>query len=279
MTSPEFIDCRPQRRGPTTKLETCVAVRSLVGIGGALTLLSAAVLAFGYAPSLFVHSDPALETLTIDAKCTGGTKPELLSHFGDPAPLASHVAVNVTIDNIVRCKSYWISTKDTATVKLLSSEAVFAGEKREVRRDVPFKAGTTPGSRIFEFETKGMSRYWFVMIERPFIAYRTGFDRYSVAGNLSLGNGDWKFSAASAAEYTTSGETELKKTVTSDARPEDSDLGFRVTATFPHITEYKDVFIIIVSTLLGVAVSSLVQGASTMPERKRGKSGRSGADA
>ena len=253
-------------------------MRSLVVIGGALTLISSAALAFGYAPTLFIRSDTALETLGIDAACAAGTILEVKSRFDDPAPLASTVAVNFNIDNIARCDRYWIAAKGPTTVKLFSSEAVFAGEQREVRRDVPFKAGTTPGSRIFEFETKGLNQHWFAVIEHPLTAYRTGFDRYGVAGNLSLGLGEWSFTAVNAPNYATSGETELKKTVTSQKRPEDNEFAFHATATFPHITEFKDVFILAASTLLGVAVSTLIQGATT-PSNPNGKPKRRAAPA
>ncbi len=247
-----------------------MGVGSLVGTGGALTLASLAALAFGYAPAVFIASDSSLETLSISAKCDGGVKLELGAHFGEPTLLASHVAVRFTLDKIARCKSFWIATNHPgATVTLLSSEAVFPGEKRETTRVVPFKVGSTAGTRIFEFETKGLSRHWIAVVDHAFAADRTGFDRYSVAGNLSLVPGDWKFAAASTADYNTTGQTELAKTVVSEERPENRDLAFRVTATFPRATEHKDVFIILVSTLLGVAVSSLIQGATTTPERRR----------
>lgn len=251
----------------------------LVGTGGILTLVSAAALAFGYAPALFVRPNPALQTLSINAKGCGGTSVELNSDFDEPTALASTVGVNVSIQNIARCKSYWIAAQGAVTVRLLSSEAVFAGEQREVIRSVPFKAGTTPNSRVFEFDTKGLSQYWFVRIEQSFHGYRTGFDRYAVAGNLSLGLGDWKVFNRATSEYATTGETELAKTVSNEARPEDFDLSFNVTATFARITEYKDIFIILISTLLGVATSSLVQGAATTPKRSRRRASSSGFDA
>lgn len=254
-------------------------MRLLVAMGGALTLISSAALAFGYAPTLFIRSDAALETLGIDAACAVSTNLEVKARFADPAPLASTVAVNFNIDNIARCERYWIAAKGTATVKLFSSEAVFAGEQREIRRDVPFKAGTTPGSRIFEFDTKGLNQHWFAVIEHPLTAYRTGFDGYGVAGNLSLGLGEWTFTAGNATNYATSGETELKRTVTSQKRPEDNEFAVHVTATFPSVTEFKDVYLLILSTVLGVAVSTLIQGAAAPPKLKRGRSTRSAADA
>ena len=65
-----------------------MGIRSLIGVGGALTLLSLAALAVGYAPTTFIYTNPSIDTLSIDAKCDGGITLQLSAGFDTPTALA-----------------------------------------------------------------------------------------------------------------------------------------------------------------------------------------------
>ena len=57
--------------------------------------------------------------------------------------------------------------------------------------------------------------------------------------------------------------------VISEERPEDRDFFVNVGATFSEITDYMDTIGILVSTVLGLAPASIVQGLATEAKAAR----------
>ena len=246
----------------------------LLRSGGALTLASLTLLIVGYAPAMFVPRQPALDVIDISPKCGGAVTIEMKLSFVEPHFWASSTATRMIVEDISKCKAFWISTTNRlATVKLLSSEAVFAGEKREIQRLLSPKPNDGP-SKIYEFNTEGLSKHWFLVVEHAFPARRTGFDRYTAAGVLSLVIGDWHLEASSGPSYAVNGGGDARMSVISEERPEDRDLYVEVGATFSEITDYKDVFSILVSTVLGLALSTLIQGLASEARAANGSRSR-----
>ena len=243
----------------------------LIGLGSALTLACLALLVVGYAPEAFrVHKEKT-QVVAIDPACANNVTMDLKLLFQEPSFWAGTTGTILVVPKINRCKSFWLSTTNgPAAVRLWSSEAVFKGDPRDrirlltpIRNDGP--------SKIYEVSTEGLNEHWSLSVDHAFTAKRSGFDRYEVEGDLSLSIGDWSLRVEPAPAYAVTGTGEWTMKVVSEARPEDRDLLFQTGAVFARITETKDIFGILVSTLLGLGLATVVQGLAIETERKRRK--------
>jgi hypothetical protein len=243
--------------------------RVLLGSGAVLTLGCLSLLFVGYAPEAFRSHEAKLDVVAVAPKCDGPVALDLTLRFREPRFWAGRTATPLTIPEVNRCKSYWLSATNSATVvRLRSTEAVFAGEKRETERILVPKPSTGP-SLVYEFNTAGLSKHWSLVVDDAFVAKRTGFDRYAADGVLSLTPGDWTLRAGADPAYAIGGTSEWSMKVVSEARPEDRDLIFGTSVAFARITEHKDVFGILISTVLGLALATLVQGLAMVDHEKK----------
>jgi hypothetical protein len=248
----------------------------LIWLGSALTLACFALLVAGYAPEVFRRHDEKVDVVALAPKCATAVAVDLKLLFQAPAFWSATTGATLIVPKINRCKSFWLSTTNrAATVRLWSSEAVFKGEKREINRVLAAQKSDGP-SQIYEVSTEGLSEHWSLSIENAFTATRSGFDRYEAEGDLSLTIGYWSLRAEPAPAYSITGTSDWVMKVVSEARPEDRDLLFQTGAVFSRITENKDIFGILISTLLGLGLATVVQGLAMESERRRRR--RAGPD-
>ena len=252
-----------------TKFEGAMNKSVLIGLGSALTLACLALLVVGYSPEAFRVRREKTDVVAIDPSCTKKITMDLKLLFQEPGFWADAAGTILVLPKINRCKSFWLSTTNgAAMVRLWSSEAVFNGDPRDKNRLLAPIRNDGP-SKIYEVSTEGLSEHWSLSIDHAFTAKRSGFDRYELEGDLSLSIGDWSLRAEPGPAYSIAGTGEWTMAVVSEARPEDRDLLFQTGAVFARITEFKDIFGILVSTLLGLGLATVVQGLAIESERKR----------
>lgn len=245
----------------------------LIGLGSALTLACLALLVAGYAPEAFRVHKAKTQVVAIDPTCTKNVTMDLKLLFQEPGFWAGAAGTILVVPKINRCKSFWLSTTNgPAMVRLWSSEAVFNGDPRDKNRLLTPIRNDGP-SKIYEVSTEGLNEHWSLSIDHAFTAKRSGFDRYELEGDLSLSIGDWSLRAEPGPAYSIAGTGEWTMKVVSEARPEDRDLLFQTGAVFARITECKDVFGIMISTLLGLGLATVVQGLAIESEPKRRRRG------
>lgn len=225
-----------------------------------MSTLSVVLLIFGYAPRLYIRDEAPLGVVVLAPSCANPIKIRLGITFDTPSLWAMAARANVSVFDIEKCEKFWVFTSSpNAKLKLSSSEAVSYGDKREVSREIIARPDDK-GGQVFEFEVRDLNQHWSVFIEGAFMAQRAGFDRYIARGALSLKQGDWKLEVKGSDEYNVSGDTDLTMRVVKEDRPEDRDLLFFSGISFYAIAEYKEVFAILVSTILGLALSAVMQG-------------------
>lgn len=241
----------------------------LIWLGSVLTLACLALLVAGYAPDVFQRHDDKLHVVALAPKCATAVAVNMKLLFHEPAFWSTTTGTTLIVPKVNRCKSFWLSTTNrAATVRLWSSEAVFKGEKREINRVLAPQKSDGP-SQIYEVSTEGLSEHWSLSVDNAFTASRSGFDRYEAEGDLSLTIGEWSLRVEPAPAYSITGTSDWAMKVVSEARPEDRDLLFQTGAVFSRITENKDIFGILISTLLGLGLATFVQGLAIESEGKR----------
>jgi len=241
----------------------------LLVLGFCLSACCLAALGYGYAPAIFSHTAKPLDVLVIYPKCGERSKFEVGLSFKEPSFLASTAGSRISIQNMADCKSFWISTTRAETTLFLESdEATFKDEKKETIRQITPKS-REGNSTIFELDATGLNSHWRLVAENAFDVDRSGFDRYKIAGVLSLDIGSWSLMELRSSTYSIAGDLPLNVKVVSVDKPEDRDIMLFEEATFHRLTELKELFGLLLSTILGIGISSVAQAlAGTSSKRQ-----------
>jgi hypothetical protein len=238
-------------------------------LGLVLALGSLATLLYAYSPRS--TRPPELQVsqpISIAAKCTSSPKLNLNVVFDNPGLLRSTHPVDFIIPSLKDCdRVSVIAAPEVGDVYLFStasvSDAISLEEykKRSTRRVRPT---ITDGNRDYVFDTKELAPHWSLMIKGAVQAERITFDSFKVSGFVYLNAGEWEITVLPSTEYQISGEGTVRKSVPATNNVDEFSASFAVTARFVRLEAFRQVFSIVLSTLLGIGIATCIEAAARL---------------
>jgi hypothetical protein len=242
--------------------------------GLVLSATSIAALDYAFRPHLLNSEAVLPKSVNLLAEdCDQSSEIPIYFHVKTPHLLQNEASGVLRIENISKCKSLFIRVKKPVSGVFLSSSEPFTAKDAEsaarvseaLRRKeiVPVRKGDLFDN--YEVVTADFDDYWSVEIEGVFVGNRISFDSYHFEGAIALPAGNWKMDIVPDSRYERiSGDPSFQVRAEKGTR---KTLSFSLK--FVELDSLREVFAIIISTILGVGLSTVVEGIAAMPRRKK----------